>query len=228
MFRSGAQRCLNCDAVLTGPVCESCELTPQAAALVLRRKIVLRTGLFLLGSLAFVVATYRYPPLDVDGMLVFCGVVFFLGLGLAIWVERGALRGSQVAIRKRLFLALLPVPWLLAGLLVVNAKLDDAKVRRHYTRVVGKFSMSTIVPTRRLVVISWRAGRRYERVPVSQGEYAEFHVGQEVVVEIHPGIGIPWVAGVVPARGLRVPAAVGSAPAQPEPFSVHESRSRSK
>ncbi len=225
MFRSGAQRCLNCDAVLTGPVCESCELTPQAASLVLRRKLVLRTGLFLLGSLAFVAATYRYPPLDVDGMLVFCGVVFFVGLGLAIWVERGAIRGSQVAIRKRLFLALLPVPWLLAGLLVVNAKLDDAKVREHYTRVVGKFSMSAIVPTRRLVVVSWRAGRRFERVPVSQSEYAQFRVGQEVVVEIHPGLGIPWVAGVVPANNLSGPTAGDPSPARSQGWSPRRPRS---
>jgi hypothetical protein len=198
MFRSGAKRCLNCDTVITGPVCEGCELTQTAASLVLRRKLILRTGLFLLGSMAFVAATYRFPPLETDGMLVFCGVVFFLGLGLAVWVERGALRGDQIAIRKRLFMTLVPVPWLLAGLLVVNAKLDTGPVRDYRTRVVGKFSMAAMVPTRRLVVYSWRAGHEFERVPVSRDEYSRFEVGQTVVVEIHPGIGIPWVAGVVP------------------------------
>jgi hypothetical protein len=196
MFRSGAKRCLNCDTVLTGPICDGCELTPEAASLVLRRKLILRTGLFLLGSMAFVAATYRFPPLEIDGMLVFCGVVFFIGLGLAVWVERGALRGSQIAIRKRLFMTLVPVPWLLAALLVVNAKLDIGPVRNYRTSVVGKFSMSTIVPTRRLVVVSWREGHRVERVPVSPEDYSQFKVGQHVVVEIHPGMGIPWVAGV--------------------------------
>jgi hypothetical protein len=199
MFRSGAKRCLNCDTVITGPICEGCDLTPAAASLVLRRKLILRTGLFLLGSLAFVAAAYRFPPLEMDGMLVFCGVVFFLGLGLAVWVERGALRGSQISIRKRLFMTLVPVPWLLAALIVVNAKFDSGPVRDYPTRVVGKFSMSAMVPTRRLVVNSWREGHRYERVPVSRDEYLSFQVGQRVVVEIHPGIGIPWVAGVVPA-----------------------------
>ena len=196
MFRSGATRCLNCDTVLTGPICEGCDLTPAAASLVLRRKLILRTGLFLLGSLAFVATTYRFPPLEVDGMLVFCGVIFFVGLGLAVWVERGALGGNQIVIRKRMFMTLVPVPWLLAGLLVVNAKLDNSPVRDHVTRVVGKFSMSAMVPTRRLVVESWRAGHRFERVPVSRDEYARFEVGQRVIVEIHPGVGIPWVAGV--------------------------------
>ncbi len=198
MFRSGAERCLNCDTVITGAVCEGCDLTPAAASLVLRRRLILRTGLFLLGSMAFVAATYRFPPLEIDGMLVFCGVVFFVGLGLAVWVERGALRGDQIAIRKRLFMTLVPVPWLLAALLVVNAKLDTGPVHDYRTRVVGKFSMAAMVPTRRLVVVSWREGHRFERVPVSREEYSRFEVGQKVVVEIHPGIGIPWVGGVVP------------------------------
>ena len=197
MFRSGAKRCLNCDAVLTGPVCEGCELTPAAASLVLRRKLILRTGMFLLGSLAFLAAAYRFPPLEMDAMLVFCGAIFFIGLALAVWVERGALKGTSIEIRKRIFMALVPIPWLLAGLLVVNAKLDDSPVHDRETHVVSKFSMSAMVPTRRLVVISWRSGRRYERIPVSQEEYSEFQIGEEVVVEVHSGLaGIPWVAGV--------------------------------
>ncbi|HVB34348.1 MAG TPA: hypothetical protein VNJ52_08270 [Patescibacteria group bacterium] len=178
-------------------MCEHCELTPAAASLVLRHKLILRTGMFLLGSLAFLAATYRFPPLEMDSMLVFCGAIFFIGLALAVWVERGALRNGGIEIRKRIFMALVPVPWLLAGLLVVNATLDDSPVHDRETRIVEKFSMSAMVPTRRLVVVSWRDGRRYERVPVSQDEYSEFHVGETVVVEIRSGLaGIPWVAGV--------------------------------
>lgn len=209
MFRSGAKRCLNCDTVMTGPVCEGCDLTEAAASLVVRRKVILRTGMFLLGSLAFVAATYRFPPLAMDKMLVFAGVIFFVGLGLAVWVERGALRGSQIAIRKSLFTSMVLIPWLLAGMLVVNAKLDDAPIRDWTTRVVEKFSMSAIVPTRRLVVLSWRPGHEYEHVPVSEGEYSRFHVGERVVVEIHPGLaGIPWVAGVVAAVNAGSPSNV--------------------
>ncbi len=158
--------------------------------------------MFLLGSMAFLAATYRFPPLEMDSMLVFCGAIFFVGLALAVWVERGALKGGSIEIRKRIFMALVPIPWLLAGLLVANAKLDNSPVHDRETRVVGKFSMSAMVPTRRLVVISWRAGRRYERVPVSQDEYSEFSVGEKVVVEVHSGLaGIPWVAGVtLPSR----------------------------
>jgi hypothetical protein len=197
MFRSGVNRCLNCGAEMSGGICEACELTPAAASLVLRRKVILRTGVFLLGSLAFVAAAYRFPPLDMDGMLVFGGIVFFFGLGMAVWVERGAMRRSRIELQKRIFMAMVPIPWLLAGMLVVNAKLDTAPIQRWTTRVVGKFSMSAMVPTRRLLVVSWRPHHKYERVPVSRQELSRFSVGEEVVVEIHPGLaGIPWVAGV--------------------------------
>lgn len=199
MFHSDVERCMNCGAELPGAVCEACELTPAAASLVLRRKLVLRTGVFMLGSMAFVAAAYRFPPLEMDGMLVFCGIVFFVGLGLAVWLERGAVkRRGSIELRKALFRVLVPVPWFLASFLFVNAKFDNAPLQEWPTRVVRKFSMSAIVPTRRLIVISWREGHTYERVPVSAAELAEFHVGESVVVEVHPGlIGIPWIAQVI-------------------------------
>jgi hypothetical protein len=183
--------------VLTGRVCEHCELTPEAASVVLRRRLILRTGLFLLGSLAFLTAAYRFPPLEMDGMLVFSGALFFTGLALAIRVERGALAGKEIEIWKRIFQTVIPVPWLLAGLLVVNAKLDTSPIEGWTTKVVGKFAMSAVLPTRRLVVLSWRAGRRFERVAVNRDEYTEFRVGDRIVVEVRQGLaGIPWVAGV--------------------------------
>lgn len=202
MFGNHIKRCMNCGAELQSPVCEVCELTPAAASVVLRRSVVLRTGMFMLGSLAFVTAAYRFPPLDMDGMLVFCGAIFFLGLALAVWLERGAMRGGPLEMRKALFRVLVPLPWLLAGFLFVNAEFDTAPLQDWPTHVVRKFSMSAIVPTRRLIVISWREGHEYERVPVSADELAEFHVGESVVVEIHPGlIGIPWVADVTKSTG---------------------------
>jgi hypothetical protein len=202
MFHNGAKRCLNCGNVLTGNVCEYCELTPAAASIVLRRRLILRTGAFLLGSLAFLAAAYRFPPLDLDGMLVFCGVVFFSGLALAVWVERGALRGTEIEVGKRIFQAVVLIPWMLAGLLLVNAKLDNAPVEDWSTRVVAKFAMSAaMMPTRRLVVRSWRDGRRFERVAVTRDEYGEFRVGDRIVVEVHPGLaGIPWIGGVSEPR----------------------------
>ena len=65
------------------------------------------------------------------------------------------------------------------------------------TRIVGKFAMRGPVPTRRLVVTSWREGHRVERVPVDRGDFDRFSTGDAIEVKVGEGlVGIPWVAGV--------------------------------
>src|SRR5271156_5332619 len=119
-------RCLNCGAERDADICAACGLASSAAELSLRVKLLNRTAVFLLGALAFVVASERYPALELDGILIFIGVMFFLTLGLAIWVERRALRHTEVEALKRVYYGLIPLPWLLAGLLFGNGALDHA------------------------------------------------------------------------------------------------------
>jgi hypothetical protein len=53
------------------------------------------------------------------------------------------------------------------------------------------------IPSRRLVVTSWREGRRLERVSVSLEDYDRFQPGDAIVVRAGEGlVGIPWVYGV--------------------------------
>lgn len=70
-------RCLNCGADRNADVCEACGLGSAAAEFSLRSKLLNRTALFLLGAIAFVAASGRYPALDLDGILIFIGVLFF-------------------------------------------------------------------------------------------------------------------------------------------------------
>jgi hypothetical protein len=190
-------RCLNCGADRDADVCAACGLGETAAELSLRMKLLNRTALFLLGALVFVVASQRYPALELDGILIFIGLLFFFTLGLAIWVERRALRHTEVEALKRIYYGLIPLPWLLAGLLFGNGALDRAVAQPREVRIVGKFSMPGPVPSRRLVVTSWREGRRIERVPVDRGDFDRFSVGDMAIVDVKGGlVGIPWVAGV--------------------------------
>ncbi len=139
----------------------------------------------------------RYPALDLDGILIFIGVLFFLTLGVAIWVERRALRHAEVEALKRVYYGLIPIPWLLALLLLANGALDHSPSQIETTRVVGKFAMRGPVPSRRLIVSSWREDRRFERVPVDPGDFDRFAVGDTVGVHVKGGlVGIPWVSGV--------------------------------
>lgn len=189
--------CLNCGAERDADVCEACGLSSSAAELTLRSKLLNRTGVFLLGAITFVVASGRYPALELDGILIFIGVVFFVTLGLAIWLERRALRHEEVETLKRAYYGLIPLPWLLAALLYGNGALDTSKVHAERARVISNFSMPGPIPSRRLIVTSWREGHRLERIPVDRVDYDRFTNGDIVDVQMKDGlVSIPWVVGV--------------------------------
>lgn len=190
-------RCLNCGSERDVDICEGCGLSSTAAELSLRQKLLNRTAIFLVGGLALVAASERYPALELDGILIFTGVLFFLTLALAIVVERRALRHQEVEALKRAYYALIPLPWLLAILLLANGALDRYPAHIEQARVISKFSMSGPVPNRRLIVTSWREGRRLERIPVDRGDFDRVSRGDMVDVQVKEGLAsIPWVAGV--------------------------------
>ena len=168
-----------------------------AAELSLRQKLLNRTAIFLVGGIALVAASERYPALELDGILIFIGILFFLTLGLGILVERRALWHQEVEALKRIYFGLIPLPWLLAILLLGNGALDRYPARIEPARVISKFSMPGPVPNRRLIVTSWREGRRLERIPVDRGDFDRVSRGDMVNVQVREGLaGIPWVAGV--------------------------------
>jgi len=164
-----------------------------------RRRFVKRTGVFLAGSLVFPYISQIYPPLDLDLMLVFFGIVFFVALAIAVILERRARGHKELEILKRVYAGFIPLPWILAATLFVNGKLDTQKNMRHLNAtVVSRFNMPGIVRgTRRLVVRSWRVGQDYERLAVDSDDFDRFKPGDQVVVGVEPGaLGIPWYYGV--------------------------------
>lgn len=190
-------RCLNCGAERDAEVCEACGMNSAAAEFSLRKRLLNRTAVFLLGSLAFVVASERYPSIELDGILIFIGVLFFLTLGLAMWVERRALKHAEVEALKRVYYGLIPVPWVLSVMLLANGALDHAAPQIVQEQVVSKFSMPGPVASRRLIVTSWREGHRVERIAVSREDFDRFGRGELVDIEVKSGLlGIPWVSGV--------------------------------
>jgi hypothetical protein len=174
-------------------------LTSRAAELVFRRRLVGRTAIFLVGSLAFPYVSQIFPPLDLDLMLVFFGILFFLALTIAVILETRARQHKEVEILKRIYSGFIPLPWILAATLFMNGKIDSQKNLAYYpTVVVGKFNMKGIVRgSRRLYVRSWRPGQHIERLAVDPDDFDRFQEGDTVVVAGEPGaIGIPWYYGV--------------------------------
>jgi hypothetical protein len=192
------KRCLECGAERGAEQCPACGLTAAAAEVMLLRRLLRRTLIFLGGSLLFPYISQIYPPLDLDAMMVFYGVVFFLAIALAVVIERRARSHGEVEVLKRIYFGIIPLPWLLAATLFVNGRLDTAKPEFHPTTVVGKFEMKGIVRgSRRLVVPSWRAGHRIERLAADADDFDRFRDGDAIVVGVMSGaLGVPWLYGV--------------------------------
>ena len=201
--------CLNCGAENPPEPCDHCGLTLQLAAFVFRRRLVYLTAIFLLGAMAFLPAAKDYPPLELDQMLVFLGVVAAVELLLAVVLDTRARRGQPLEAWRRVFRALLPLPWMLSLLLYVNGRFDKAQPSVVMTHVVSKFTMPGLVRPHRLIVHSWRANGRLERLPVVEDDYSRFHPGDAVDVRVAPGfVGIPWVYSVLrhePGLAIRGP-----------------------
>ncbi len=132
-------------------------------------------------------------------MLVFFGILFFLALTIAFFLERRARARQDIEVLRHLFTGLIPIPFILSLALFLNGRLDSPRdVRYHPATVEGRYLMKGVVHgTRRLFVYSWRAGRRYERLAVDSDDYDRFREGDQITVGVEPGtLGIPWFYGV--------------------------------
>jgi hypothetical protein len=192
-------RCLDCGSERIADQCPSCGLTSAAAELMFRTRLMKRTAVFLAGSLLFPYISQIFPPLELDLMLVFFGVIFFIALTLAVILERRARNRQELEVLKRIYSGFILIPWILSFTLFVNGKLDSQKnLIYHPTTVVSRYSMTGIVRgTRRIFVRSWREGQKIERLAVDADDYDRFHDGDAVNVAVEPGaLGIPWYYGI--------------------------------
>lgn len=192
-------RCVDCGVEKLADQCPACGLTSAAAELVFRRRLLNRTAVFLVGSLAFPYVSQIYPPLDLDLMLVFFGLLFFLALTLAFVLDRRARNRQELEVLKRIYHGFIPLPWLLAAALFLNGKLDSPKnLVYRPTSVENRFYMKGLLRgSRRLFVEGWRGGQKIERLPVDSDDFDRFQDGDAVVVAVAPGaLGIPWFYGI--------------------------------
>ena len=189
--------CLDCGAEREADQCPSCGLTTAAAELVVRRRLVKRTAFFLVGIIVFVASSQVFPALELDSILIFGGLIFFCSLALGYWIDFRARKHQEVEVMKRIYFGMIPVPWIFAALLFFNGKLDVSRPIRMPATVVGKVATGAFPRSRRLIVTSWRSGRRFERIAVDQNDFDRFQKGDDIVIQAQKGaVGIRWVYGV--------------------------------
>ena len=189
--------CLDCGAERDADQCPACGLTSAAAELVLRRRLVKRTAIFLVGIIVFVGASQVFAPLEIDAIQIFGGIVFFCSLALGYWIDYRARKHGEIEVMKRIYFGMIPVPWIFAVLLFLNGKLDNSRPIRVPAMVVGKVATGMLPRSRRLVVTSWRYNRRFEHIAVDQNDFDRFQRGDDITIQVQNGaVGIPWVYGV--------------------------------
>lgn len=189
--------CLDCGAERLADQCPACGLTTAAAELVVRRRLVKRTAFFLVGIIAFVGSSQIFPALELDSILIFGGLLFFCSLALGYWIDYRARKHKEIEVMKRIYFGMIPVPWIFAALLFLNGKLDASRPIRVPATVVGKVATGAFPRSRRLIVTSWRSGRRFERIAVDQNDFDRFQRGDDIIIQAQKGaVGIPWIYGV--------------------------------
>ena len=190
-------RCLDCGAERVTDQCPACGLTTAAAELVVRQRLVKRTAFFLVGIILFVGSSQIFPALELDSILIFGGIIFFCSLALGYWIDYRARKHQEVEAMKRIYFGMIPVPWIFAILLFLNGKLDTSRPIRVPATVVGKVATGAFPRSRRLIVTSWRSGRRFERIAVDQNDFDRFQKDDDIVIQAQKGaVGIPWIYGV--------------------------------
>src|SRR5581483_957574 len=81
-----------------------------------------------------------------DLMLVFFGLLFFVALALAVFLDRRARKHQEIEILKRIYAGFIPLPLILAGTIVANGWLDSPKkITYHPTTVVGRYFMKGVI-----------------------------------------------------------------------------------
>jgi hypothetical protein len=192
-------RCLDCGSERIADQCPACGLTSAAAELVFRRHLLTRSVIFLAGSSLFPYVSQIYPPLDLDLMLIFFGVLFFVALAVAILLDRRARNRQDIEVLKRIYAGFIPLPWILCATLLGNGRFDSSKnLQYHPSAVDSRYYMKGVVRgSRRLFVYSWRPGQHIERLAVDADDFDRFRDGDQIVVGVEPGaLGIPWFYGV--------------------------------
>ena len=189
------QKCPICGNGLRNGLCPKCGETTRPSQEELQKVLGKSFYLSFAGLAGLAAATYGYPTLERSYLSVIAAFLFFLPLILH-WARSKSKRlAADVNRLKTAYWCCSAGVMLIALVFAMNGALDWKRPTVVRSRVIqirvthGRYYSST----NHLVLASWRPGRATEDVSVGDALYSRATVGQQVSLEVHPGLfGLPW------------------------------------
>jgi len=194
--------CAKCGRQFEGSQCPGCGSDTDTTRRVVNKELQKYFYPSVAGLLILLAGKHYYPPLDSERLLGWSICIFFLPLVSHIIVSARRRLASSAGWLRTIYIWCGGALLLLASGTIANGALDRAPVKTVRTVVVRKtISSGRRSTTRTLRVPSWRPERWEERLEVSRETYYSLKVGQEIQVEVHPGLfGMPWYGRITPAE----------------------------
>ena len=153
--------------------------------------------LLIAGLLAATLSVRIYQPLDQDYFLIASIVLFFLPVGLHIyinWRDRSARHSQTLPIWMYLG------PLLMASIVFSNGAFDRHPAEQKIVTVDRKWiSHSRSGRHYRVEFLSWR--HRIEKITVTRPTFDSLEAGGPMQLNVHQGwLGLTWIGGVQAAR----------------------------
>jgi len=188
-----------CSHSFAGKQCPLCGavLTPAEVNEALKKY----SWLILAGLLGTLLATFRFPLLDLGPVMLICLLIFFVPILAHIMLALAKRTSSKMEVLRRTYKWAGALLLAIAAVLFLNGALDTANPTKVLSFVVRKaVSHGRGGPSYHLTVSpSWRPGREDEQLRVSRATFVSASRGESVAIEIHPGkFGLPWFGRVTP------------------------------
>jgi uncharacterized membrane protein len=153
------------------------------------------------GLVGVLVATYLYPLLDQNALMLIGLFIFFAPLLTHIVLAIRKSLVSNFGLLRGVYKWAAVVLAVFAGALFANGALDRSPGTQVHATVIQKCASRGRGGTSYSLTVSpsWRSGRDDERLEVKGRTFFSVETGETVSVEVHPGLfGLPWFSEILP------------------------------
>ena len=197
--------CVECALSFEGNQCPGCGAAPALTKAQVNQALKMHTYTLVAGLGGVLLATYKYPPLDQNLVMISCILVFFAPIVTLLVFSIRKRLASDFDLLKNVYKWAGVLLVVFAVILILNGALDSQPPTEVRANVIRKSASRGRHGTSYSLTVgpSWRPGKVDERVQVGRTTFSKVQPGQPVAIELHAGtLGLPWYSRVVPRGGL--------------------------